>query len=254
MIPVIRGAVERGVTLFDTAEITARSPMRSSSARRYPMRDEVVIATKFGFQIEDGKWSYDKRDSRPENIHRAVEGSLKRLRTDRIDLLYLHRVDPKVPIEDVAGAVKELIKEGKVKHFGLSEVSAAAIRRAHAIQPVSALQSEYSLIERVPENGILDSCEKLGIGFVAYCPLGREFLADNFNEWSRFAEADRRTTATQFKPEALVANLRILDLVPRGPTARTLRPRSSHSPGCWRRSRGSFRSPVRRSSTISRRI
>ena len=177
------------------------------------MRDEVVIATKFGFLIEDGKWSYDKRDSRPENIRRAVEGSLKRLRTDRIDLLYLHRVDPKVPIEDVAGAVKGLIKEGKVKHFGLSEVSAETIRRAHAVQPVSALQSEYSLIERVPENGILDTCEKLGIGFVAYCPLGRAFLADNFNEWSRFAEADRRTTATQFKPEALVANLRILDLV-----------------------------------------
>lgn len=214
MIPVIRGAVERGVTLFDTAEIygplTDEELVGEALA---PVRDQVVIATKFGFRIEDGKWAYDKRNSKPEQIRRAVEGSLKRLKTDRIDLLYQHRVDPNVPIEDVAGAAKELIKAGKVKHFGLSEASAETIRRAHAVQPVSALQSEYSLIERVPENGILDTCEKLGIGFVAYCPLGRAFLADNFNEWSRFAEEDRRTSVPQFKAEALMANLRILDLV-----------------------------------------
>ncbi len=177
------------------------------------MRDQVVIATKFGFQVEDGHWDYNRRNSKPEHIRRAVEGSLKRLKTDRIDLLYQHRVDPNVPIEDVAGTVKALIKEGKVKHFGLSEASAKTIRRAHAVQPVSALQSEYSLIERVPENGILDTCEKLGIGFVAYCPLGRAFLADNFNEWSRFANEDRRSAVPQFKPEALAANLRILNLV-----------------------------------------
>ena len=214
MIPVIRGAVERGVTLFDTAEIygpfTDEELVGEALA---PVRGEVVIASKFGFQIEDGKWSIDKRNSRPENIRRAVEGSLKRLRTDRIDLLYQHRVDPNVPIEDVAGTVKELIREGKVKHFGLSEASAATIRRAHAVQPLSALQSEYSLTERAPENGILDTCGELGIGFVAYCPLGRAFLADNLNEWSRFAEPDRRTGVAKFKPEALVANLRILDLV-----------------------------------------
>ncbi len=214
MIPVIRGAVERGVALFDTAEIygpfTDEELVGEALA---PVRDEVVIATKFGFQIEKGHWDYNRRNSKPEQIRRAVEGSLKRLKTDRIDLLYQHRVDPNVPIEDVAGAVKELIKAGKVKHFGLSEASAETIRKAHAVQPVSALQSEYSLIERVPENGILDACEKLGIGFVAYCPLGRAFLADNFNEWSRFAEEDRRTSTAQFKPEALVANLRILDVV-----------------------------------------
>lgn len=214
MIPVIRGAVERGVTFFDTAEIYG--PLTNEELvgeALAPVRDQVVIATKFGFQIENGQWDYNRRNSRPEHIRKAVEGSLKRLKTDRIDLLYQHRVDPDVPIEDVAGAVNELIKEGKVKHFGLSEASAETIRKAHAVQPVSALQSEFSLIERVPENGILDTCEQLGIGFVAYCPLGRAFLADNFNEWSRFAESDRRTAVPQFKPEALVANLRVLDLV-----------------------------------------
>jgi len=214
MIPVIREAVDLGVTFFDTAEIYGPFTDEELVGEGLsPVRDQVVIATKFGFEVEDGHWDYNRRNSKPENIRRAVEGSLKRLKTDRIDLLYLHRADPNVPIEDVAGKVKELIKAGKVKHFGLSEVSPRTIRRAHAVQPVTALQSEYSLIERVPENGVLDTCEQLGIGFVAYCPLGRAFLADNFNEWSRFAAEDRRSSAAQFKPEALAANLRILDVV-----------------------------------------
>mgnify|MGYP000973881699 FL=1 len=182
MIPVIRGAVERGVTLFDTAEIygpyTDEELVGEALA---PVRDQVVIATKFGFDIRDGQWSIGRRTSRPHDIRRAVEGSLKHLRTDYIDLLYQHRVDLAVPIEDVAGTVKALIQEGKVKHFGLSEASPATIRRAHAVHPVTALQSQYSLIERVHENGALDTCAELGIGFVAYCPLGRAFLTDYFN-------------------------------------------------------------------------
>lgn len=214
MIPVIRGAVERGVTLFDTAEIygpfTDEEIVGEALA---PVRDQVVIATKFGFDIRDGQWSIGRRTSRPQDIRRAVEGSLKRLRTDYIDLLYQHRVDPAVPIEDVAGTVKALIQEGKVKHFGLSEASPATIRRAHAVHPVTALQSQYSLIERVHETGALDTCAELGIGFVAYCPLGRAFLTDYFNEWSRFAEADRRSGVPFFKPEALAANMRLLALV-----------------------------------------
>lgn len=214
MIPVIRGAVERGVTLFDTAEIygpyTDEELVGEALA---PVRDQVVIATKFGFDIRDGQWSIGRRTSRPHDIRRAVEGSLKHLRTDYIDLLYQHRVDLAVPIEDVAGTVKALIQEGKVKHFGLSEASPATIRRAHAVHPVTALQSQYSLIERVHENGALDTCAELGIGFVAYCPLGRAFLTDYFNEWSRFAEADRRSGVQFFKPEALAANMRLLALV-----------------------------------------
>lgn len=214
MIPVIRGAVELGVTLFDTAEIYGpHTDEEIVGEALAPVRDQVAIATKFGFQVENGQWDYNRRNSKPENIRRAVEGSLKRLKTDRIDLLYQHRADPNVPIEDVAGAVKELIEAGKVKHFGLSEVSPQTLRRAHAVQPVAALQSEYSLIERVPENGVLDTCEKLGIGFVAYCPMGRAFLADNFNEWSRFAPEDRRSAVPQFEPKALAANMRILDLL-----------------------------------------
>jgi aryl-alcohol dehydrogenase-like predicted oxidoreductase len=214
MIPVIRGAVERGVTLFDTAEIygpfTDEELVGEALA---PVRNQVVICTKFGFDIQDGKWSIDRRSSKPNDIRRAVEGSLKRLRTDRIDLLYQHRVDPNIPIEDVAGTVKELIHEGKVLHFGLSEASPKTIRRAHAVHPVDALQSQYSLIERVHENGALNTCEELGIGFVAYGPMGRALLSDHFNEWSRFAKEDRRSSVAFFEPDALLTNMRLLTLI-----------------------------------------
>ena len=214
MIPVIRGAFERGVTLFDTAEIYGPFTDEELVGEALePMRDQVVIATKFGFVVEDGKWSIDKRTSRPEDIRRAVEGSLKRLRTDHIDLLYQHRVDPQVPIEEVAGAVKELIQAGKVKHFGLSEANSETVRRAHAVQPVSAVQSQYSLIERIHEIGTLKTCEELGIGFVAYCPLARALLTDSFNEWSRFADEDRRNSVPFFKPGTLVANMPLLALI-----------------------------------------
>lgn len=212
MIALIRAAVERGVTFFDTAEnygpFTSEEIVGEALA---PVRGQVKIATKFGFAF-DGNRSTG-RNSRPENIRRAVDGSLRRLRTDHIDLLYLHRVDPNVPIEDVAGTVKELIQAGKVRHFGLSEAAPATIRRAHAVQPVAALQTEYSLIERVAENGILSTCEELGIGFVPWGPLGRAFLTDRFNEYSRFAEEDRRGAVGQFTPEALKANMALLTLM-----------------------------------------
>jgi aryl-alcohol dehydrogenase-like predicted oxidoreductase len=212
MIRQIRAAVERGVTFFDTAEVygpyTSEEIVGEALA---PMRDKVVIATKFGFNFQDGKST--GRNSRPENIRRAVEGSLKRLRTDYIDLLYQHRADQEVPVEDVAGTVKDLIKEGKVKHFGLSEMSPQTIRRAHAVQKVSAVQSEYSLLERAIENGVLSTCEELGIGFVPWGPTARAFLADRFNEYSRFAQEDRRATVSFFTPEALKANMTMLALV-----------------------------------------
>ena len=177
MIPVIRGAVDLGVTFFDTAEVygpfTNEEYVGEALA---PVRDQVVIASKFGFSFENGRRA--GRNSRPEHIRKAVEGMLRRLQTDRIDLLYLHRVDPEVPIEDVAGTVSELIEEGKALHFGLSETSPETIRRAHAVQRVTALQTEYSLIQRFPENEILDTCEELGIGFVPWGPVCRGFLGD----------------------------------------------------------------------------
>jgi aryl-alcohol dehydrogenase-like predicted oxidoreductase len=183
-IDLIRGAVERGVTLFDTAEVYGPFTNEELVGEALePYRDQVVIATKFGFDIgpETGKQS--GMNSRPEHIRKAADGSLKRLKTDRIDLLYQHRVDPDVPIEDVAGAVKDLIREGKVKHFGLSEPGAQTIRRAHAVQPITAIQNEYSLWTRGPEtNGVLQACEELGIGFVPYSPLGKGFLTGAMNE------------------------------------------------------------------------
>lgn len=212
MITVIRGAVDRGVTFFDTAQVygpfTNEEYVGEALA---PVRDQVVIASKFGFSFEGNRRA--GRNSRPEHIRQAVEGMLRRLRTDRIDLLYQHRVDPNVPIEDVAGTVGDLIREGKAQAFGLSEASPETIRRAHAVQPVAALQSQYSLLERVMENGVLDTCEELGIGFVPWGPVGRAFLADQFNEWSRFAEADRRSNVAQFTPAALAANMALLDLI-----------------------------------------
>lgn len=212
MIALIRRAVERGVTFFDTAEVygpfTSEEIVGEALA---PFKGKVVIASKFGFNFQDGRTS--GRNSRPENIRRAVEGSLKRLKVDTIDLYYLHRVDPAISVEDVAGTVKELIQAGKIKHFGLSEAAPKTIRRAHAVQKVTALQSEYSLLERVVENEILSTCEELGIGFVCWGPTARAFLTDRFNEYSRFAQEDRRASVPMFTPEALKANMPLLALV-----------------------------------------
>ncbi len=212
MVPVIRGAVDLGVTFFDTAEVygpfTDEEIVGEALA---PVRDQVVIASKFGFSFGDGQRS--GRDARPESIRKAVEGMLRRLQTDRIDLLYLHRVDPEVPVEDVAGTVKELISEGKALHFGLSEASPATIRRAHAVQPVTALQSEYSLVERVLEYQVLDTCEELGIGFVPWGPVCRGFLCDKFNEYSRFSDDSRFASVPYFTPEAIQQHMALLDLV-----------------------------------------
>ena len=204
MIALIRRAYDSGVTFFDTAEVygpyTSEEWVGEALA---PVRDKVVIATKFGFGVEEGRPT--ALNSRPDHIRRAVEGSLRRLRTDHIDLLYQHRVDPKVPMEDVAGTVKDLIREGKVLHFGLSEASAASIRRAHAVQPVSAVQSEYSLLWREPETKIFPTLRELGIGLVPYCPLGRGFLTGAIDENSRFTTG-RLSTLPQFTPEALKHN------------------------------------------------
>ena len=211
MIALIRRAYDSGVTFFDTAEVygpyTSEEWVGEALA---PVRDKVVIATKFGFGVEEG-WP-TALNSRPDHIRRAVEGSLRRLRTDHIDLLYQHRVDPKVPMEDVAGTVKDLIREGKVLHFGLSEASAASIRRAHAVQPVSAVQSEYSLLWREPETKIFPTLRELGIGLVPYCPLGRGFLTGAIDENSRFTTG-RLSTLPQFTPEALKHNMPLPRLI-----------------------------------------
>ena len=212
MIPVIRGAVDRGVTFFDTAEVYGPYTNEELVGEALkPVRNQVVIASKFGFDFTNGERA--GRNSKPEYIRKAVEGMLRRLQTDRIDLLYLHRLDPNVPIEDVARTVSELIKEGKARHFGLSEVSPATIRRAHAVQPVTALQSEYSLVQRALENEVLDTCETLGIGFVPWGPVCRGFLGDKFNEYSRFSEESRLSEVSYFTPEALQANMELLFLV-----------------------------------------
>lgn len=211
MIALIRRAYDSGVTFFDTAEVygpyTSEEWVGEALA---PVRDKVVIATKFGFGVEEGRPT--ALNSRPDHIRRAVEGSLRRLRTDHIDLLYQHRVAPKVPMEDVAGTVKDLIREGKVLHFGLSEASAASIRRAHAVQPVSAVQSEYSLLWREPETKIFPTLRELGIGLVPYCPLGRGFLTGAIDENSRFTTG-RLSTLPQFTPEALKHNMPLPRLI-----------------------------------------
>lgn len=212
MVKVIRGAVDLGVTFFDTAEVYGPFTDEEYVGEALkPVRDQVVIASKFGFKFANGQRA--GRDSRPENIRKAVEGMLRRLQTDRIDLLYLHRVDPNVPIEDVAGTVKELIKEGKALHFGISETSPETIRKAHAVQPVSAVQSEYSIVQRAIENQILDTCEELGIGFVPWGPVCRGFLNDKFNEYSRFSKESRYASVSYFTPEAIQNNMALLDLV-----------------------------------------
>jgi len=214
-ISLIRAAVERGVTFFDTAEVygpfTNEELVGEALA---PFRDQVVNATKFGWAPnpeEGGRWT--ALNSRPEHIKEAAEGSLKRLKTDVIDLYYQHRVDPNVPIEEVAGAVKDLIQQGKVKHFGLSEAGVQTIRRAHAIQPVTALQSEYSLWWREPEQEILPALEELGIGFVPFSPLGKGFLTGKINEETKFDKADFRNVVPRFTPENRRANQALVDLV-----------------------------------------
>lgn len=214
MIALIRAAVEQGITFFDTAE--AYGPFTNEELvgeAIAPLRDEVVIATKFGFKIQDGK--QDGVNSRPEHIREVAEASLKRLKVEVIDLFYQHRVDPDVPIEDVAGVVKELIQEGKVKHFGLSEAGVQTIHRAHAVQPVTALQSEYSLWTRGPEAEVLPILEELGIGFVPFSPLGRGFLTGKMNENTTFDSTDFRNILPRFTPEALKANQALIDLLGR---------------------------------------
>ena len=219
MTAVIRAAVERGITFFDTAEVygpfTNEELVGEALA---PFRKQVVIATKFGFDLSPGR---DPRgmagspglNSRPEHIKQAVAGSLKRLRVETIDLLYQHRVDPEAPIEDVAGAVKDLIREGKVKYFGLSEAGVQTIRRAHAVQPVSALQNEYSLWWRKPEGEVIPMLEELGIGLVPYSPLGKGFLTGKIGENAKFDSTDFRSTLPRFTPEALKANQALIDLL-----------------------------------------
>jgi aryl-alcohol dehydrogenase-like predicted oxidoreductase len=212
-ITLIRDAVERGVTFFDTAQVYGPFTNEELVGEALePVRDQVVIATKFGFELSTGQAT--GADSRPETIKRSVEDSLKRLRTDTIDLLYQHRVDPSVPIEDVAGTVKELIAQGKVKHFGLSEAGVQTIRRAHAVQPVTALQSEYSLWWREPEDAILPTLEELGIGFVPFSPLGKGFLTGKIDETTTFESGDFRNTVPRFTDtEARRANRAFVDLL-----------------------------------------
>ena len=216
MVSLIRNAVDRGVTLFDTAEVygpyTNEELLGEALA---PVRDRVVIATKFGFHFDENGKQLPGLHSRPENIRRAVEGSLRRLQVETIDLLYQHRVDPDVPIEEVAGAVKELIAQGKVKHFGMSEAGVKNIRRAHAVQPVTALQSEYSIWWREPEGEILPALEELGIGFVPFSPLGKGFLTGKIDETTAFDPTDFRNTVPRFSAENRKANQAVVDLVKR---------------------------------------
>src|SRR4051812_4367919 len=216
MIALIRAAVDRGVTLFDTAEVYGPFVNEELVGEALaPVRDQVKIATKFGFKpsTDGGRWS--AVDSRPEHIKDVAEASLKRLRTDRIDLFYQHRVDPEVPIEEVAGAVKELIQQGKVKHFGMSEAGVQTIRRAHKVQPVTALQNEYSLWWREPEKEALPTLEELGIGFVPFSPLGRGFLTGKINHETQFDKTDIRSNLPRFTPQALQANQAVVDLIGR---------------------------------------
>lgn len=215
MIALIRKAVELGVTFFDTAEVYGPYTNEELVGEALePFKGEVVIATKFGFDLyPDGRPGWRGLNSRPEHIKKAVEGSLRRLRVDAIDLYYQHRVDPNVPIEDVAGAVKDLIEEGKVRYFGLSEASAETIRRVHAVCPVAAVQSEYSLWWRKPEEEVLPTCEELGIGFVPYSPLGKGFLTGTIDEKTQFDSTDIRSSIPRFQPEAIRANLALVDFI-----------------------------------------
>jgi aryl-alcohol dehydrogenase-like predicted oxidoreductase len=221
MIALLRAAVERGVTFFDTAEVYGPYANEELVGEALaPLRGQVVLATKFGFELDPDFQAQRMAgspalNSRPENIRKVAEASLKRLRTDVIDLFYQHRVDPAVPIEEVAGAVKELIQAGKVRHFGLSEAAPATLRRAHAVQPVAALQSEYSLWTRTPEAEVLPTLEELGVGFVPYSPLGRGFLTGKIDAGTTFAQGDFRNNLPRFTPEARRANQALVDLLGR---------------------------------------
>jgi aryl-alcohol dehydrogenase-like predicted oxidoreductase len=212
MIALIRTAVDRGITFFDTAEIYGPSHANETLVGEAlePLRRQVVIATKFGIRYENGQ---QVQDSRPERIRQSVEGSLKRLRTDVIDLYYQHRVDPTVPIEDVAGTVKDLIQQGKVKHFGMSEAGVKTIRRAHAVQPLTAVQSEYSLWWRRPEEELIPTLEELGIGFVPFSPLGKGFLTGTIDAKTTFVQSDFRNIVPRFTPEARKANEPMVDVL-----------------------------------------
>ena len=236
MIALIRGAVDRGVTFFDTAQVygpfTNEELVGEALA---PVRDRVVIATKFGFNFDENGKQLPGLDSRPETIRRGVDGSLQRLRVESIDLLYQHRVDPNVPIEDVAGAVKELIGQGKVKHFGMSEAGVKNIRRAHAVQAVTALQSEYSIWWREPEDEILPALEELGIGFVPFSPLGKGFLTGKIDETTTFDSSDFRNTVPRFTPENRKANQTVVDLVKRIAAENGRRHRLLRHGALWRR-------------------
>ena len=242
-IKLIRQAVDRDVTFFDTAEIYGPFTNEEIVGEALkPMRDRVVIATKFGFAIDPKTGKSTGMDSRPGHIREVCEASLKRLRVEAIDLFYQHRVDLKVPIEDVAGAVKDLIQQGKVKHFGLSEAGVKTIRRAHAVLPVTALQSEYSLWYRAPEAEIIPTLEELGIGFVPFSPLGKGFLTGKMDENTQFASTDLRSKiprASRQKPGLQIRSW--WTCWAKSELKRRRRPRRSHSHGCWRRSRGSCR-------------
>jgi len=215
MISLMHAAADRGITFFDTAEVYGPFTNEVLLGKALsPIRDKVVIATKFGFNLNpDGSPGWQGLNSRPEHIKQVAESSLKRLNIDAIDLFYQHRVDPDVPIEDVAGTVKELIQEGKVKHFGLSEAGVGTIRRAHAVQPVTALQNEYSLWWRKPEADVIPTLEELGIGFVPYSPLGRGFLTGKMDENTKLGKGDFRSTLPRFTPEAMKANQAFVDLL-----------------------------------------
>ena len=225
MIQLIRTAVERGINFFDTAE--AYGPFTNEELvgeALQPFKGKVIIATKFGFAPPPGGGGWSEVNSRPEHIREVTEASLRRLRVDTIDLLYQHRVDPAVPIEDVAGTVKDLIRQGKVRHFGMSEAAARTIRRAHAVQPVAALQSEYSLWWRAPEKDVLPTLEELGIGFVPFSPLGKGFLTGKIDETTRFDAKDFRNVVPRFSPEARKANQSVVDLVARMATKKKATP------------------------------
>jgi aryl-alcohol dehydrogenase-like predicted oxidoreductase len=215
MIAFLHSAVDRGITFFDTAEVYGPCTNEELLGEALsPFRGQVVIATKFGFQLNpDASPGFTGLNSRPERIKQVAEESLKRLKVEALDLFYQHRVDPDVPIEDVAGTVQDLIQEGKVKHFGLSEASTETIRRAHAVQPVTAIQSEYSMWWRTPEEGVLPTCEELGIGFVPYSPLGKGFLTGKVDESTTFDSSDIRSRIPRFSPEALKANWALIDLL-----------------------------------------
>jgi aryl-alcohol dehydrogenase-like predicted oxidoreductase len=253
MTALLGAAVERGITFFDTAEVYGPFLNEELVGEALaPFRRQLVIATKFGFDLGGG----DHRpgaaglNSRPAHIKEAVEGSLKRLKVDVIDLLYQHRVDPNVPIEDVAGAVKELIQEGKVKHFGLSEAGVQTIRRAHAVQPLAALQSEYSLWTRTPEKEVIPALEELGIGFVPYSPLGKGFLTGKIDENAKFDSSDFRSTLPRFTPEALKVNQALIDLLASIAERKKATPAQIALAWLLARNHGSFRSQAPRSCTV----